>query len=185
VEDRSAVKKRRAPAGSRIRTLAAVGVALGLLALLLALWPRHEPAVAPLGASTPSGASAPPADAAAPLPAAPRPDPRGAADAAEVDPYGMPPPSPDQIKPRPEQRASTPQEQRETRQAAIRLVETSITRLLDEGRRAEQAGDGETARRNQIRVERLRKRLEQLQREAASPAPPPEAPAQAPAPASP
>lgn len=153
--------------------LAAVGGALALVALLLALWPRHEPAVAPTGAAPPSEAPAVAADAVAAGAAAPTPGPSAAAstaaDAGEVDPYGMPPPSPDQIRPRPEQRAPTAEEQRETRQAAIRLVETSITRLADEGRRAEQAGDAETSRRNQLRVERLRKRLAQLQQEAAAP----------------
>ncbi|MFO0579446.1 MAG: hypothetical protein U1A78_36060 [Polyangia bacterium] len=149
------------------------------MALLLILWPRHEPAVAPTGAVPPSET---PAAADAGLPgAAPRPEPSAAPstapDAGEADPYGMPPPSEDQIRPRPEQRAPTADEQRQTRQAAIRLVETSITRLADEGRRAEQAGDSETARRNQLRVERLRKRLTQLQQEAAAPpAQPPPSP---------
>lgn len=175
------------PAAASIRTLAAVGVALALVALLLILWPRHEPAVAPTGAAPPSVTAAAAADAVTSGAAAPRPrssaTPSTAADAGEVDPYGMPPPSPDQIRPRPEQRAPTAEEQRETRQAAIRLIETSITRLADEGRRAAQAGDSETARRNQLRVERLRKRLTQLQQEAAAPpAPPTPAPAPAPAP---
>lgn len=87
--------------------------------------------------------------------------------ASEVDPYGMPPPSPDQIRPRPEQRAPTPEEQKQTQQAATRLIESSILRLDLERGRAERAGDPETARRNQIRVERLRRRLALLKQEAA------------------
>lgn len=90
------------------------------------------------------------------------------APASEVDPYGMPPPSPDQIKPRPEPRPSTPEEQRQTQQAATKLIQDSILRLEFEGGRAERAGDPETARRNRIRVERLRKRLALLKQEAAT-----------------
>lgn len=87
--------------------------------------------------------------------------------ASEADPYGMPPPSPDQIRPRPEQRQPTPEEQKQTQQAAAKLIENSILRLEFERGRAERAGDSETARRNQIRVDRLRKRLALLKQEAA------------------
>ena len=119
---------------------------------------RDSPPAAPL---TTPGALTPPAAALAPAP-----PPVG----AEADPYGMPPPSPDQIRPVPEAPVVTPQDHQRTRQAARELVESGIARLTDEGRRAEQAGDAETALRNKLRVARLRKRLEVLQQEAA-PAP--------------
>jgi hypothetical protein len=64
------------------------------------------------------------------------------------------------------QRGSTPEEQRETQKAAQELVETGIARLENERRQAEQTGDTETARRNQLRIERLRKRLEVLKQQA-------------------
>jgi hypothetical protein len=115
-----------------------------------------------------------PVTPAAPTPAAPTPAApvsesakEPPAVASEVDPYGMPPPSPDQIRPRPEQRAPTPEEQRQTQQAAVRLIENSILRLEFERGRAERSGDSETARRNVIRVDRLRKRLALLKQEAA------------------
>lgn len=161
MEDRRAVKGPAARASAGRWALIAGG---GVLALLLVwAWPRRPqpPAAEPVLLPAPTeSSSVRPA-------AAPRPDAPVAEAQPEVDPYGMPPPSPDQIKPRPEQRAPTPAEQLQTQQAAVALVESSITRLESEGRRAEQAGDTETARRNQIRVERLRKRLGILKQEAA------------------
>lgn len=168
------------PAGSGIRRLAAIGGALGLGALLLALWPRHEPAIAPMRSSTPAESSAAPPSVAPAAPAARGPHASPPADGPELDEYGMPPPSPDQIRPRPEQRPPTPAEQELSRQAAIRLVESSITRLEGEGRSAAQAGDAETALRNRIRVERLRQRLARLKQDPASTADPAPAPSAAP-----
>jgi hypothetical protein len=130
--------------------------------------PRSTPPASeqePVVAAPPTPAPTPAATAPAPAPApAKEPSPPAG---SEADPYGMPPPSQDQIRPRPEQRAPTPEEQKQTQQAATRLIENSILRLEFERGRAERAGDSETARRNQIRVERLRKRLALLKQEAA------------------
>lgn len=148
----------------------AVAVAVALIALLV-VWLRPN---------RPHQAEGPPApeikaEQAPPPPVAPRPSPTPSpaqappATASEPDPEGLPPPSPDQVKPRPEQRGSTPAEQRETQKAAQELVESGITHLENERRQAEQTGDTETARRDQLRIERLRKRLEVLKQEAARP----------------
>ncbi|HRI54010.1 MAG TPA: hypothetical protein PLW65_27915 [Pseudomonadota bacterium] len=152
-------------------------LAVGLFALL-AFWLRpRRPDTAPTPLVREETRDRPPADPpTAPRPLTPpdvAPAPAPAAASAEADPYGMPPPSPDQIRPVPEAPVITPQDHQRTRQAARELVESGIARLTDEGRRAEQAGDVETARRNQLRVARLRKRLEVLQQEAA-PAPLPQ-----------
>lgn len=149
-------------------------LAVGLFALL-AFWLRpRRPDTAPTPLVREEARDRPPAESpTAPRPPAPpdvAPAPAPAAASAEADPYGMPPPSPDQIRPVPEAPVITPQDHQRTRQAARELVESGIARLTEEGRRAEQAGDVETARRDQLRVARLRKRLEVLQQEAA-PAP--------------
>lgn len=118
----------------------------------------REPANAPPPAPAPPALSPP----ASPAPAS------GAAPAsAEVDPYGMPPPSPDQIRPVPAPPVITPADHRATQAAARELVEHSIARLEKEGQAAAQAGDPETAQRNALRVARLRKRLATLNQEAA------------------
>lgn len=151
-------------------------LAVGLIALLV-FWLRPR---RPDTAQTPPvqeesrdrSPADPPIAPRSPTPPDVAPAPAPAAAGAEADPYGMPPPSPDQIRPVPEAPVITPQDHQRTRQAARELVESGIARLTDEGHRAEQAGDVETARRNQLRVARLRKRLEALQQEAA-PAPQP------------
>lgn len=170
MEDRLDVNRSapRAPRSRIVIGILAVAVASFVAGALL----RRSLPVAPR--------STPPASEQEPVvPAPPTPAPTSAATAtapakepappagSEADPYGMPPPSPDQIRPRPEQRAPTPDEQKQTQQAATRLIENSILRLEFERGRAERAGDSETARRNQIRVERLRKRLALLKQEAA------------------
>lgn len=86
---------------------------------------------------------------------------------AETDPYGMPPPSPDQIRPLPERPVATPEDHLATRRAARELVEHGIARLEKEGQAAAQAGDAESARRNELRIARLRQRLATLRQEAA------------------
>lgn len=145
------------------------------LVALLAWWLR--PGRLPTAQTPPvqeetrdSPPAAPPTAPRSLTPPAATPAPAPPEASAEADPYGMPPPSPDQIRPVPEAPVITPQDHQRTRQAARELVESGIARLTDEGRRAELAGDAETARRNQLRVARLRKRLEMLQQEAA-PAP--------------
>lgn len=147
----------------------AVAVAVALIALL-AVWLRPN---RPHQAETPPTPESK-TEQAVPLPSRPPPTtspiqtpPTQAS--AEPDPYGMPPPSPDQIKPRPEQREATPEEQRETQKAAQELVESGIAHLENERRQAEQTGDTETARRNQLRIERLRKRLEAFKQQAGNP----------------
>ena len=146
----------------------AAAVAVALIALLV-VWLRpnrpHQTET-PLAPEIQAEPAAPP-PRPSPVPAAAKAPPTQAS--AEPDPYGMPPPSPDQIKPRPEQRGSTPEEQRETQKAAQELVESGIAHLENERRQAEQTGDTETARRNQLRIERLRKRLEVLKQQAAHP----------------
>lgn len=107
----------------------------------------HEPA---------RSSSPPPASAAA-----------ASAASAETDPYGMPPPSPDQIRPLPEPPVVTQQAHLATRQAARELVEHGIARLEKESQAAAQAGDAESARRNELRIARLRQRLATLKQEAA------------------
>jgi hypothetical protein len=62
----------------------------------------------------------------------------------------------------------TTQDHLQTQQAARELVVQGITRLENEGRKAERTGDTETAQRNQLRVARLRKRLAALEQPAAS-----------------
>jgi hypothetical protein len=145
----------------------ALAVAVALVALLV-VWLR--PSRLPK-AETPPAPEIKAEQAAPPPPAEPRTSSPSSAQtspatSAEADPLDMPPPSPDQIRPRPEQRGATPEEQRETQKAAQELVETGITHLENERRQAEQAGDTETARRNQLRIERLRKRLEVLKQQA-------------------
>ena len=106
----------------------------------------------------------------APTPPTANPAPAPPAASAEADPYGMPPPSPDQIRPVPEAPVVTPQDHQRTRQAARAAAASGIARLTDEGRRAGETGQARAALRNKLRVARLRKRLEVLQQEAA-PAP--------------
>ncbi len=139
---------------------------LAALVAVLGLWrraerPRPGPAVAP------GGRAERPVE---PAPAAPPPAPQAAAPAtpaasSEVDPYGMPPPSPEQIRAVPEPRAITEQEHRQTQQAARELVEQGIARLAAQAQEAARSGDRETAQRNQLRVARLRRRLAELQQQ--------------------
>jgi hypothetical protein len=156
-------------------TLLAGGLGLSVLALALLAYlarrpaPPSEPALAtaPAQEETSTPALPPPAppqaEAASPLASAPE---------ASPDPETkLPVPTPDQIKPRPEQKPATPAELRQQKQGSLDLIESSIDRLNKERQSAEQAGDGETARLNQIRIERLRKRGEALRQELAGPAP--------------
>jgi hypothetical protein len=156
-------------------TLLAGGMGLGVLALALLAYlarrpaPPSEPALAasPAKEETPAPPfplSAPPRAAAASS--------RASAPEASPDPEAtFPVPTPDQIKPRPERKSATPAELREQKEASLRLIESSIDRLEKERHSAERAGDGETARFAQIRIERLRKRGEALRQELAGPAP--------------
>lgn len=162
----------------RERTMRRFSVAMGGIAALaliawLVAWPR-------LGSHS-GGQAGEPAPAAresrqeparsltgAPGPMAP-PDQAAAVRAAGTapDPYGMPPPSPDQIRPPPAPPVVTEADHQATRQAARELVEHGIARLEREGQAAAQAGDAELAQRNAVRVARLRKRLATLKQEPA------------------
>ena len=156
-------------------TLLAVGLGLGVLVLALLAYlarrpaPPSEPALAATLAKqeTPTPPLPPPAPplgaAASPLVSAPEssPDPEA----------NFPEPTPDQIKPRPERKPATPAELREQKQVSLDLIERSIDRLEKERQSAERAGDGETARLDQVRIERLRKRGKALRQELAGPAP--------------
>jgi HAMP domain-containing protein len=147
----------------------AVAVAVALVALLV-VWLRPSRPLKALPEETAEQAAPPPPaeprPPSVPPPAAPPPAPGPTS--TEADPYGMPKPSSAEVRPRPDQRPATPEEQKETQKAAQELVESGIARLESERRQAEQTGDTETARRNQIRIERLRKRLETLKQEAAA-----------------
>lgn len=156
-------------------TLLAGGLGLGVLALaLLAYLARHpaspsEPtlAAAPAKEETPTPPLPPPAPSHAAAAS-----PRASAPEASPDPEAnFPVPTPDQIKPRPERKPATPAELREQKQLSLDLIERSIGRLEKERQSADREGDGETARLDQIRIDRLRKRGEALRREVAGPAP--------------
>jgi hypothetical protein len=165
IKERTAMKR---------STLLAGGLGLGVLALVLLAYLARRPAPP----SEPTLAAAP-AKEETPTPPLPPPAPRAEAasplvSASEASPepqISLPVPTPDRIKPRPEPKPATPAELRQQKQASLDLIESSIDRLEKERQSAEQAGDGETARRNQIRIERLRKRGEELRREVAGPAP--------------
>ncbi|HEX2689554.1 MAG TPA: hypothetical protein VHN14_23200 [Kofleriaceae bacterium] len=156
-------------------TLLAGGLGLGVLALALLAYLARRPAppskpelaAAPAKEETPT----PPLPPSVPPRAAPA-SARASAPEATLDAEAtFPVPTPDQIKPRPEQKPATPAELREQKQASLHLIESSIDRLEKERQSAERAGDGETARFDQIRIERLRKRGEALRREMAGLAP--------------
>jgi len=155
-------------------TLLAGGLGLGVLALALLAYLARRPAPP----SDPALAAAP-ANEEAPTPPLPPPAPPRAAAAppqastpeAPPDPEtNFPVPTPDQIKPRPERKPATPAELREQKQVSLDLIESSIDRLEKDRQSAERAGDGETARLDQIRIKRLRRRGEALRQELARPA---------------
>jgi len=156
-------------------TLLAGGLGLGVLALALLAYlarrpaPSSEPALAaaPAKEETPTPPLPPPAPPRAAA-ASPRPSAPGASQGPEAS---LPVPTPDQIKPRPEKKPATPAELREQKHASLELIESSIDRLNKERQSAERAGDGETSRLDQIRIERLRKRGEALRQELAGRAP--------------
>jgi hypothetical protein len=150
-----------------------VGAALAVLVWFLVARRSEGPAPPPRAQSTASEApreegsarAAPPESSEAPPPKASALAPLDEAttDAIPADPEAaFPLPSPDQISPRPERPDPTPEEGEEARAASLELIERSITRLEEERKRAELAGDAATARRNQIRIDRLRKRREAL-----------------------
>jgi len=154
-------------------TLLAGGLGLGVLALALLAYLARRPAP-----PSESALAATPANEETPTPPLPPPAPAVAAShpasgpEASSDPEAnFPVPTPDQIKPRPQKKPATPAELREQKQVSLHLIESSIDRLEKERQSAERAGDGETARFDQIRIERLRKRGEALRQEVAGPAP--------------
>jgi hypothetical protein len=156
-------------------TLLAGGLGLGVLALALLAYlarrpaPPLEPALAtgPAKEEPPTPPLPPPA-----LPRAATASPRASSPEASPDPEAdFPVPTPDQIKPRPERKPATPAELRAQKQASLDLIERSIARLENERQSADRAGDGETARLDQIRIQRLRKRGEALRQELEGPAP--------------
>ena len=152
---------RNSPPATRARPSALGAWILVALGALGVFWLRQRrlPDAPP---PPPAAAEAPPA---APLPtpaSAPRPESASGLPNNQADPYGMPPPSPDQIHEPPAPHPVTPEEHRQTHQAARELVENGIARLTSEGRKAAQSGDTETAHRNELRVARLRKRLAAL-----------------------
>lgn len=124
----------------------------------------REPAVSP---SAPQAAPPPmqPAPQTSPAPtAAASPD-----TALPQDVASMPPPSPDQVMPRPTQRKSTPAEELQTQRDALSLLNRSLARLESERQRAGSAQEPELARRDAVRIERLRKRRDTLQRQLETP----------------
>lgn len=160
-------------------TLLVGGLGLGVLGLALLAYlawrpaPPSEPALAAALAKeeTPTPSLPPPTP-----PHTAVTSPRASAPEASPDPEAnFPVPTRDQIKPRPEKKPATPAELREQKQASLDLIKSSIDRLEKERQSAERTGDGETARRNGIRIERLRKRGEELRQELAGPASPKDA----------
>lgn len=155
--------------------LLAGSLGLGVLALALLAYLARRPAPP----SEPTLAAAPAKEETPALPLPPPAPPHAAAASlrasvpeASPDPEAsFPVPTPDQIKPRPERKPATPAELREQTQLSLDLIGRSIDRLEQERQSAERAGDGETARLDQIRIDRLRKRGEALRREVAGPAP--------------
>lgn len=154
------------------RSLALV---LGVLALALAtfLWLRDAPVsshrVAPVASARPTSSSTP-------RPVAPPPTPHMAPIAADAvptalepdEPELLPPPTADQIAPRPERVEATPDEVRAQKLASLDLITRGIERLEREREAAARAGDAETARLNVHRIERLRRRSAELEDELAS-----------------
>ena len=153
---------RKSPPAARARPFSRavwIVVALGALGVFWLRQHRLQDALPP-----PPAASAA-APRTAPLPTAaraPSPESSSSLPHDEADPYGMPPPSPDQIREPPAPQPVSPEEHQKTQQAARELVENGIARLTGEGLKAAQSGDTETAHRNELRVARLRKRLAAL-----------------------
>lgn len=154
----------------------AAGV-IALVALIAwVLWPDPEPAapVAPASAARPAPPDKPddtgPAAVTGSAPALPasagttgEPAPDGLDGEAEgAAEFTLPIPTPDQIRPRPTRVEATDQDRQDTQAAALDLVVRSIERLEAERVAAERSGDAETAKRNRIRIERLRKRQAEL-----------------------
>ncbi len=152
-------------------TLLAGGLGLGVLALLAYLARRPAPPSEPALAAAPAKEETPTPPLPPPAPAVAASYPASAPEASLDPEANFPVPTPDQIKPRPEKKPATPAELREQKQLSLHLIESSIDRLEKERQSAERAGDGETARFDQIRIERLRKRGEALRQEVAGPAP--------------
>ena len=154
-------------------TLLAGGLGLGVLALALLAYLARRPAPpsAPALAATPANEETPTPPLPPPAPAVAASHPASGPEASSDPEANFPVPTPDQIKPRPQKKPATPAELREQKQVSLHLIESSIDRLEKERQSAERAGDGETARFDQIRIERLRKRGEALRQEVAGPAP--------------
>ena len=154
----------------RAYLLAAGFGALALAGLVLL---RRAPAPPPPPASAPATAAPRPASPPAPPGAAPPATPVAdvVALAASPDETELPPPTPEQILPRPERSEPVPAEVHAQTLASLDLIARSIERLEQERQDAARSGDDDTARRNKIRIERLRVRHEALEQAAALDAP--------------
>lgn len=155
--------------------LAAGSGALALAALLV--FQRGGAAPRPSGAARPTQAATQPSAATVPVEAAPAAAARPVVDvvaiAGSADAGDFPPPTPDQVLPRPERNELAAAERGEQALASLDLIARSIDRLEKERQEAARSGDDATARLNQIRIERLHRRREALEQglEAAQDAP--------------
>lgn len=149
--------------------LLAAGCAALALTLLVILPRRPAPPQPPTATQAPPNRLASSSATSAPArpPAAAPTVPDAVAIAAPLETDELPPPTSEQLLPRPERHEPTPAELGAQKLASLELIARSIERLENERLAATRAGDSETARRNAIRIERLRRRGEQLEHELA------------------
>lgn len=79
------------------------------------------------------------------------------------------PPSADEEVPRPPRRAPTAEDTLQSQRAALDLLERSLVRLQAEGQRAGGSRTPEETRRDEVRLERLRKRRDLLRQQLEGP----------------
>jgi hypothetical protein len=139
--------------------LLALGALAGFL-LLETRRPAPAPIAPPTAVAAPPPPAAPPTQISAPPPTAARP--------AQSLPPGAPPtpPPPSEIAPRPPAPAPPPPEfVRGQKERALVMLSTEIDALVEDQRRAEQAGEAERARDLSVRIGRLRLRKTSLDQE--------------------
>lgn len=168
-----------ADGGVNRRGIRRVWLGLGLAALLglpaLSWWKqaaRDSPGRSPSKAAAEDRQTAPRATATVPAQTeAPRRQPAPDAEprlAAEPQPPAAPP-SADEEAPRPPSRAPTAEDTLQGQRAALDLLERSLVRLQAEGQRAGISRTPEEARRDEVRLERLRKRRDLLRQQLEGP----------------
>lgn len=153
-------------------------IALSLCVLLAASWmalrahrdgqpiPPAEPGASRAGAPPPSAQRTlrePPPPATAPPVAG------TASDAVEDSPPQEPPPAAGEEVPRPLQHEPSAEEARQTQRSALDLIDRSLARFEAERARAGQAQSPEEARRDEVRIARLRQRRAALRAQLEAP----------------